>query len=452
MYNKISICLLLVAILFGCALANVEQAAAASSVGLNVFGASSIWWVAVLPQNDNGLTTKIELKDAAMTSFTALAANPGWGYYTLTSTSGRGFSNPLTFRLTSSSGSQITVQVASIVPNSLVDTGAVYGGSAPTSAPTTKPTASTSAPTTKPTATPTAASTTAPTTKPTAAPTSAPTTKPTTAPTTKPTTAPSSAPTTKPTSAPASATNLCAVTPTSSEPVKLLVPLYVYPGAAWDSLIASASKVKIIAIINPSSGPLPTVDSSYATYMTRMKNAGIELVGYVHTTYGDRAVADVVSDINTYVSAYPLVTGIFLDEAANDASKISYYTQVYNTIMAKPGYVHSILNPGVQPDQGYMAISTNIVIFENYASSLASTSYSSWVTCAPTAAQKSNYKYKFSGIVHTASASDQAAIINTLQTMGMGLVYVTDGAGGCCTYNTLTSYFTQEATSVQAIN
>lgn len=433
MYNKIYSCLL-VAILIGCALANVEQASA--TVSLKVFGASSLWWVAVMPQSDNALTTTVELKDATMSSFAAMTPTSGWGYYTYTSTSGNGLAYPLSFRLTSSSGSQVTVLVSSLVPDTVIDTGAVYGAADSTSAPTTKPT-------TKPSTAPTTKPTTAPTTKPT----TAPTTKPTTAPSTKPTSAPT---VTKPPAAPSA--DLCSAVPASSEPVKLLVPLYVYPGVAWDALIAAASQVDIIAIINPSSGPLTTVDSSYASYMTKMKNAGIVMVGYVHTTYGDRDLATVQSEIGTYATLYPLVTGIFLDEAANDASKITYYTQVYNTIMSKKGYAHAILNPGVQPDQGYLAISTNIVIFENYASSLSSTSFSNWITCAPSSTQKAGYKYKFSGIVHTAAASSQASYIKTLQNMGMGLVYITDGVGGCCTYNSLTSYFTQEAASVAAIN
>jgi hypothetical protein len=226
----------------------------------------------------------------------------------------------------------------------------------------------------------------------------------------------------------------------------------VYPGAAWDALIAAAGKVKILAIINPNSGPLATVDSTYATYMTKLKNAGVEMVGYVYTSYGTRDVNAVKADIDTYVSKYPLITGIFLDEAANDASKIPFYTQVYNHVMSKPGYSETILNPGVQPDQGYLAISTNIMIYENYASSLSTASFSNWVKCASNTAQKAGYKYKFSGIVHTATASNQASYISTLSNMGFGYIYITDGAGGCCTYNSLTSYFAQMASAVEALN
>lgn len=443
MYNFKTSFLLLAALLIGCAFANVEQAerAASPTVSVHVFGSSSVWWLAVQPRNDNAQTVKVELRDGSLSAFVPMAANAGWGYFTYTSTSGRGFVYPVSLRLTSSSGAQINVQLNSIAPDTLVDTGAVYGGVAPTSTPVTPTSApATPAPTTKPTSAPS----TAPTTRPSSAPTTAPTTKPATAPTTP-------APTTRPTT-PAASGDLCAVVPTSSEPMKLLVPLYVYPGAAWDAVVAAASKVQIIAIINPNSGPLTTVDSAYSNYMTKLANAGVTMVGYVHTLYGARDLALVKSEIDTYATKYPLVKGIFLDEAANDAANVAYYTQIYNHIMSKSGYAHSILNPGVQPDQGYMPISTNIVIFENYASSLASTSYSNWVKCAPTAAQKAGYKYKFSAIIHTATAANQASYLTTIHNMGMGLVYVTDGAGGCCTYNTLASYFAEEAASTAALN
>jgi len=419
---------------------------------------------------------------------------------------------PLTFRLISSSGAEITVELTSIVGGSVVDTGSQYGApatsaptsapthaatsaptsapthsatsaptSAPTHAPTTAPThAPTTAPTTAPTHAPTTAPTHAPTTAPTTAPTHAPTTAPTHAPTTAPTTAPTHAPTTAPTHAPTSAPttapthapttapthaatsaptpagseNLCAVTPTSSEPLKLLVPLYEYPDSNWDLLIDAASQVGIIAIINPNSGPGSSVDSSYTSYMQKFRTAGIEMVGYVHTSYGARAISDVEADISSWASFYPgYLSGIFLDEASDSASEISYYTQVYNYVLSKSGYVNSILNPGVIPDSGYLSISSSIVIFEDTAAALSTSALTaSWVQCASSSSAKSGFKYKFSGIVNTASSSQQAGILSTLNAAGVGLVFVTDGANGCCTYNTLTSYFTQEAASVDALN
>jgi len=229
--------------------------------------------------------------------------------------------------------------------------------------------------------------------------------------------------------------------------------LYVYPGSAWDSVATAAKNgAKIIAIINPNSGPDASgPDSSYTTYMNKLTAAGVDMVGYVHTSYGDRSTTDVNADIDVYAAKYPGLKGIFLDEASNSASELSYYSTVYNHIKSKSGYVNTILNPGTQPDQGYLAVSTNIVIFEDAGANIPST-YASWVKCAPSAAEKSGYKYRFSGIAHSTASGSMSSIVNKMVSAGMGLVYVTDGAAGCCTYNALTSYMTSEGSAVVALN
>lgn len=338
------------------------------------------------------------------------------------------------------------------------------GGSTqkPTSAPTTQPT-------TKPTSAPTAQPTTKPTQKPTSAPTAQPTTKPTSAPTQRPTSAPTqkptSAPTNPPTQRPSSTTGktssssssgssgstggLCDAT---SEPLKLLVPLYTYPGSSWDNVVNGASKVPTIAIINPNSGPSASgPDSAYNTYMGKLRNANVEMVGYVYTSYGSRSISDVKKDIDLYATKYPGVTGIFFDEASDSTSQLSFYTQAYDYVMSK-GMKHSILNPGVQPAQGYVAISTSIVVFEEAGSKLSNINFASWVTCAPSASQKAGYKYKFAAIAHSTPSSSASSVLTTMKNKGLGLVYVTDGASGCCTYNNLVSYYSTQASSVQSMN
>jgi hypothetical protein len=233
----------------------------------------------------------------------------------------------------------------------------------------------------------------------------------------------------------------------------MLVPLYVDPGSAWDELItAAASGVEIIAIINPDNGPVSSgPDSSYTTYMQKFANAGITMVGYVHTSYASRAASDVIADIDLYNSKYPGLAGIFVDEVATAASDVSYYQQLYTHIMGISGYVHDILNPGTQPDEGYVAVSTNIVIFEDVASNLKS-NFASWVKCAPSSAEKAGYKYRFSGIAYAASSSEVSSLLSTMEGIGMGMVYVTDGSDACCVYNNLAAYFTQEAADIAALN
>jgi len=243
------------------------------------------------------------------------------------------------------------------------------------------------------------------------------------------------------------------LTDTASEPLKLLVPLYVYPGAAWTQVANGAKAgVQTIAIINPNNGPEASgPDSAYTTYMAQMTAAGVVMVGYVHTSYGARAIADVVADINTYATKYPGLAGIFIDEAAASTAEIAYYTQVYNAIKSHNGYVNTILNPGTQPDQGYLAISTDIVIFEDVAANFKP-NFASWITCATSAVQKTNYKYKFSGIAYAASLSQMVTLMASMKASGMGLVYATNGAAGGDTYNTLPSYYSDMVTAVAALN
>jgi len=184
--------------------------------------------------------------------------------------------------------------------------------------------------------------------------------------------------------------------------------------------------------------------------MKKFADAGITMVGYVHTSYAARALSDVLADVDTYASKYPGLAGIFVDECATAASDVSYYQQLYTHIMSK-GYVHDILNPGTQPDQGYVAVSSSIVIFEDVASNLKN-NYASWVKCAPSASQKAGYKYKFTGIAYGASTSQVSSLVSSMEGMGMGMVYVTDSAQVCCVYNNLAVYFSQEAAAVKALN
>jgi len=237
----------------------------------------------------------------------------------------------------------------------------------------------------------------------------------------------------------------------TSEPMKVLVPLYVYPGSAWDEVIAAAANIKIMAIINPNSGPDPNgPDSTYTTYMRKMTAAGIDMVGYVHTSYGDRASSDVTADIDTFASKYPGLKGIFLDEASALASEVSYYTTIYNHIMSKSGYTNSILNPGVQPVQQYLAISTNIMVFEDKASNFGS--FDSWVSCAPSGYSQAGYKYKFSAIAYGASTSNIPSLLISMKNAGMGYVYLSEQTAICCIYNTLASIFNAEVTQVASLN
>jgi len=221
----------------------------------------------------------------------------------------------------------------------------------------------------------------------------------------------------------------------------MLVPLYVDPGSSWDTVISGAASVPTIVIVNPDSGPGGAPDSSYSSYMTQMADAGIVMVGYVHTSYGARSLSDVEADINTYASEWSHLSGIFLDEVSDSSSELSYYQSLYSYILSLPGFTYDIINPGVLPDSGYANAATHIVVIEDTPSNLASYQ-AGWLTCED--------KQKYAAIINSASgASAMSSALSNIASKGVfGLVYITDGSD----YNNLASYYSTEISDVAADN
>jgi len=104
-------------------LACVSQA----TVQFNVASSSSIWYLAVLPLNDGGATTAVQIKDDSLSSFVSMTFNAGWNYYSYSSISGRGFVFPVTILMISNSGAEVSATLQSIVPGATIDTGSSYG-------------------------------------------------------------------------------------------------------------------------------------------------------------------------------------------------------------------------------------------------------------------------------------------------------------------------------------
>jgi len=176
--------------------------------------------------------------------------------------------------------------------------------------------------------------------------------------------------------------------------------------------------------------------------MAKLHAAGVEMIGYVHTSYGARAIADVKADIDQYAAEFPLVVGIFLDEAAATADQVSYYTTLYNYIMALPGYKYDVINPGTVPTSGYLAASTQIVSFEDTAAKFSASADPSFASCSN--------KDHFTVIAYaaTSTSSMQSALLAAKTKGYYGWVYVTDGAAGGSTYNSLASYYATQATYI----
>jgi hypothetical protein len=147
-----------------------------------------------------------------------------------------------------------------------------------------------------------------------------------------------------------------------------IVPLYTDPSDdSWDTLVAAASahpSVRVVAIVNPNSGPTPTVDPAYATGIARLQAAHVLVVGYVATGYGDRTVADVDGDIDLYAAQYPTLDGIFFDEAAiyETGHEARYGAESAHARTA--GMRLLVANPGTTPDAAYDDLFDVALVYE----------------------------------------------------------------------------------------
>ena len=116
------------------------------------------------------------------------------------------------------------------------------------------------------------------------------------------------------------------------EPAKLqlIVPAYFYPSGpgmkAWQRLMDASSKVPIVVIANPSSGPGDLLDQEYAAVIDVASDKGVRVIGYVNTEYGKKPINDTKNEIDRWVYFYPSVAGFFFDQQSVNVDDVGYYS------------------------------------------------------------------------------------------------------------------------------
>lgn len=208
----------------------------------------------------------------------------------------------------------------------------------------------------------------------------------------------------------------------SPEQYTVLVPFYVYPSwwdpdqYLWDDLAQARRRVSIFAVINPHNGPGGPPNEDYRHGMQTLAEAGVVMLGYVPTGYGDRPSEAVRYDVNLYADHYA-VQGIFFDEVPTDPVYLSryqsYYTCARNFFLT--GVV--VFNFGTLPPQAYLDIGALNVVFEDQADRWW-TAASQNVTLNPETT---------SVLVYSASLQDMRAILQDICTHNTArYVYFTD--------------------------
>ncbi|KAK7747392.1 hypothetical protein SLS53_001646 [Cytospora paraplurivora] len=130
-------------------------------------------------------------------------------------------------------------------------------------------------------------------------------------------------------------------TPIINKPF-ILLPLYIYPTpTAWEPLYSAADshpELDFLAVVNPGNGPGPNTlpDANYIDALARLTALpNVRLIGYVHCSYGNRPIDELVADVSAYRGWTEaasrrddgktiFVDGIFIDEVPSSTVFVQY--------------------------------------------------------------------------------------------------------------------------------
>jgi hypothetical protein len=225
----------------------------------------------------------------------------------------------------------------------------------------------------------------------------------------------------------------------------IIVPLYTQPiDGSWNELISAKESnpgVPVTAIINPDSGPGGMASQAYANGIAQLRAAGIKVVGYVATGYGEIPIGAIEAQVQSYASWYKL-DGIFFDEMANSngtgacatACTLQQYYKDLVSFANNLGLTITIGNPGTSIDPTLEGIMTVLIIYENVGSA------------ATSAIQSSTAGYNRSDFGYISIGVGLNETLAKSYSNYVGWIYMTDYCTGqsvtvCNPYDGLPSYF-----------
>ena len=212
--------------------------------------------------------------------------------------------------------------------------------------------------------------------------------------------------------------NMAPITLAAGAP-RMFVPTYVYPGPEWDRIIAAAPTVGIM-VADPADGPGTATDAAYLDAMSRAKQAGIMVLGYVTTTYGQRPSADVLKDVNTYYDLYR-PSGIFLSEGPMDADCTAMEaTFLAYANAARARDPQAFVAIGTRYCPSYIYFTDLIVLFARQETEYATFQPATWMP--------GRSADRFAHLISEVPGEALEATLGRARTLGAGWVYVTDDA------------------------
>ncbi|MEM7452947.1 MAG: spherulation-specific family 4 protein [Planctomycetota bacterium] len=220
----------------------------------------------------------------------------------------------------------------------------------------------------------------------------------------------------------------------------MIIPAYFYPtngglsdrfaqvawASRWLAQNGTGGFDKLVAIVNVDSGPGLATDPKYTSAIDVVKSAGGTVLGYVATGYGNKSYLSITTEIDSWISYYPNLDGIFLDEwNGQNPGFAGMYQDLFWHVTVNRQLSSCVCNPGVpfspgntNPDPAWWG--TAFVVHENRGNLATEISLPVWL-------QTNSHADKGAVLIH--GLSSQARTTRTIvdaKSKGARWFYVTD--------------------------
>ena len=229
------------------------------------------------------------------------------------------------------------------------------------------------------------------------------------------------------------------------------VALYMYPSGTgatwWQKVIDEKTKhpsVPIVITFNPNSGPGSSRDANIATWVAKLKSAGVTAIGYTYDNYGTRSLTALKADADKYKNWYN-ADGLFIDEFTNKVGYETHYKDL-TTYAKSIGMKMTFGNPGTDVPKSYIGTVDVINITEG-------TGYMpiSWLQYCVLCSSSNGWHYQydkrnFAYIRYNISSLDTSFEVESSK--WVGLLYITSGNDSNGRWFSLPSYFSTEVATL----
>jgi hypothetical protein len=134
---------------------------------------------------------------------------------------------------------------------------------------------------------------------------------------------------------------------------RLVVPAYFHPTLDpddWARMATQSAQIRLV-ILNPASGPGDQPDPAYREPLARLREAGVPVVGYADTNYGQRPWRAALADITRYLDWYG-VAGVMFDRVTAGLPELRDYALLARRAR-QAGARIVVFNHGVHPHPAY---------------------------------------------------------------------------------------------------